>query len=84
MSIKYNEHTALTQGELEELEENLILELDDNSTQDSGSEIEDSVEFENFEDSGNEYLPSEDDSSDKYSYRAKNNCYIKNQMKKNM
>lgn len=57
----------LTQAELEQIAENLFLDSDDDSNQESGSETEDALEFDDFEDSGSEYVPSEDESRDESS-----------------
>lgn len=64
MSKDWEATRPLTHAELEKIAKNLITESDDESTQESGSETEDAVEVEDFEDSGSDYVPSDDDSSD--------------------
>lgn len=51
-NTKQNEATRpLTQAEIEEITKKLIIESDDESTHESGSESENTEEFEGFEDS---------------------------------
>ncbi|CAH1954053.1 unnamed protein product [Acanthoscelides obtectus] len=68
MSKQLENNRPLTDAELAEIAENFIMELDEDSTQENASETEDVLEF---EDSGSEYVPSDDDGEETDTPRPK-------------